>query len=249
MKRSHGLRGIHQLPSGRWRAQVRINGRKQTLGCFGTKEEAAAAYDSAARLNHGVNAVCNYGSEEEHTAREIYEAREINLLSSTGCLRPIWEACGHAKYEEALRQLHAMVIGEHAIWRKEVAAVNLRKAEKTAATERPTERAAVMESERAAVVAERADWDATYNTANPVGLYAPASESHGEPRACAGSGHWQAQEQALGGHNIGLVPELLDDVMKEIKAAIVEHIGKYSPDWSKKAGGGSLRPRHWQLHF
>jgi hypothetical protein len=61
MNRSHGLRGIHQLPPGRWRAQVRINNCKQNLGSFGTKEEVAAAYDSAARLNH-VNAVCNYDS-------------------------------------------------------------------------------------------------------------------------------------------------------------------------------------------
>ena len=101
------------------------------------------SYDSAARLNKA-NAVCNYDSEKD-TARAIYEAREINLLSSTGCLQLIWEAYGSVKYEEALRQVHAMVIGEHAIWRKKVAAVNLRKAEKTAATERATERAAELE--------------------------------------------------------------------------------------------------------
>jgi hypothetical protein len=53
----------------------------------------------------------------------------------------------------------------------------------------------------------------------------------------------------LGGHNIGLAPELLDNTMKAIKAAIVEHIEVYNPDWSKKVGGGRLRPRHWQLHF
>jgi hypothetical protein len=68
-----------------------------------------------------------------------------------------------------------MVIGEHAIWRVKVAADNLRKAEKTAATERATERAAVLERERAATIAEMADWDATYNAANPVGLSAPTS--------------------------------------------------------------------------
>jgi hypothetical protein len=107
MKRSHGLRGIHQIPSGKWRAQVRINGRLQNLGCFGTKEEAAAAYDSAARLNNE-NAVCNYDSQK-HADEVIREAREINLLSSTGCLQLIMEAYGPAKYEEALRQVHAMV--------------------------------------------------------------------------------------------------------------------------------------------
>ena len=85
MKRSHGLRGIRQRPSGKWQAMIGINGRKQNLGSFGTKEEAAAAYDSAARLNH-VNAVCNYDSQK-HADEVIDEAREINLLSSTGCLQ------------------------------------------------------------------------------------------------------------------------------------------------------------------
>jgi hypothetical protein len=46
-----------------------------------------------------------------------------------------------------------------------------------------------------------------------------------------------------------MAPELLEDTMKAIKAAIVEHIEKYKPDWSKKVGGGRLRPRHWQPHF
>ena len=58
----------------------------------------------------------------------------------------IMEACGPAKYEEALRQVWAQV----PIWRRLVAADNLRKAEKTAARERATARATVLESERAA---------------------------------------------------------------------------------------------------
>jgi hypothetical protein len=41
----------------------------------------------------------------------------------------------------------------------------------------------------------------------------------------------------LGGHNIGMAPVLLDGTMKEIKAAVVEHIEKYNPGWSKKVGG------------
>ena len=109
MKRSHGLRGIRKTDSGKWSARIYSNGRNKSLGCFGTKEQAAAAYDSAARLNNG-NAVCNYDSPED-AARAIREARQINLLSSKGCLQLIMEAYGPAKYEEALRQVHAMVIG------------------------------------------------------------------------------------------------------------------------------------------
>ena len=41
----------------------------------------------------------------------------------------------------------------------------------------------------------------------------------------------------LGGHNIGMANELLDNTMKAIKAAIVEHIEIDNPDWSKKVGG------------
>jgi hypothetical protein len=87
------------------------------------------------------------------------------------------EAYGPAKYEEALRQVHAMAIGEHAIWREEVAADNLRKAEKTgAATERATERAAELERERrAATIAGLAPWGAKYAAANPMALSTPSS--------------------------------------------------------------------------
>ena len=109
MKRSHGPRGIHQLPSDRWRVQGRFNGPMQNLGHFGTKEEAAAAYDSAARLNNGQWAVCNYDSPED-AARAIYEAREINLLGSTGCLQLIMEAYGPEKYEDATRSRAPLLI-------------------------------------------------------------------------------------------------------------------------------------------
>jgi hypothetical protein len=58
---------------------------------------------------------------------------------------------------------------------------NLRKAEKTAATERATategatERATVLESERAATIAALAPWDAKYAAANPIRLSTPSS--------------------------------------------------------------------------
>jgi hypothetical protein len=70
--RSHGLRGIHQSTSGKWSARIRINGRNKHLGCFTTsKEQAAAAYDSAARLNNE-NAVYNYDSPEDAELRIIW---------------------------------------------------------------------------------------------------------------------------------------------------------------------------------
>jgi hypothetical protein len=73
MKNSHGLRGTNETPSGKWNARIYSNGRSKSLGCFGTKYEAAAAYDSAARLNQE-NAVCNYDSQT-HADEVIREAQ------------------------------------------------------------------------------------------------------------------------------------------------------------------------------
>jgi hypothetical protein len=43
-----GFRGVH--PSGtRWSARISIDGRYQHIGCFGTAEDAAAAYEAIAR--------------------------------------------------------------------------------------------------------------------------------------------------------------------------------------------------------
>jgi hypothetical protein len=131
-----------------------------------------------------------------------------------------------------------MVIGEHVIWRKKVAAVNLRKAEKTAATERATERAAELERERAATIAGLAGWDAKCAAAQP--LRTPTI--HMVSRALLQTVLKKLTEleprMRLGGHSMGRATKELDDVMKEIKAAIVEHIEKYNPDWSTKVGGG-----------
>jgi hypothetical protein len=37
MIRSQNLRGIFQVPSGKWSATISINNRKEYLGCFTTK--------------------------------------------------------------------------------------------------------------------------------------------------------------------------------------------------------------------
>lgn len=49
-----GLRGVSwDKRDRRWRAGIRINGRKRNLGNFSTKEEASAAYGAAAREHFG----------------------------------------------------------------------------------------------------------------------------------------------------------------------------------------------------
>jgi hypothetical protein len=37
----------------RWRAEIRLGGKRKYLGCFKTKEEAALAYSTAAKLQFG----------------------------------------------------------------------------------------------------------------------------------------------------------------------------------------------------
>ncbi len=47
-----GAVGIYQLPSGKWRAQIRVKGKNHHIGCFNTIEEAIEAKNSANK-KHG----------------------------------------------------------------------------------------------------------------------------------------------------------------------------------------------------
>lgn len=49
-----GHKGVYWFAeSEKWRANIRVNGRLISLGLFGNKEDAAAAYEAAAKLHFG----------------------------------------------------------------------------------------------------------------------------------------------------------------------------------------------------
>ena len=66
-------KGINANGSG-WAAQIRENGKRTHIGQFKTAEEAARAYDDAARRVHGEFACVNFPREGERGALEADNA-------------------------------------------------------------------------------------------------------------------------------------------------------------------------------
>jgi hypothetical protein len=58
-----GFRGVYGIPSGRFCAQISIDGRLRSIGHYDTAEAAARAYDGAARKLFGEHATLNFPAE------------------------------------------------------------------------------------------------------------------------------------------------------------------------------------------
>jgi hypothetical protein len=63
-----GFRGVSASTHNRWTASIWSDGHSNYIGSFGTKEEAAAAFDKEARAQRGKSALCNYKSQNEADA-------------------------------------------------------------------------------------------------------------------------------------------------------------------------------------
>lgn len=70
---SSGYRGVGSelRCKNRWYAKINVDGRRHRIGSFGTPEEAACAYDEAARRLHGPYARLNFPQPGERSVRPI----------------------------------------------------------------------------------------------------------------------------------------------------------------------------------
>lgn len=67
-KSASGFKGVHQTKYGTWAAYAKRDGRMKHIGSFQTAEDAARAYDDAARELHGTFAAVNFPNDGERQA-------------------------------------------------------------------------------------------------------------------------------------------------------------------------------------
>jgi hypothetical protein len=75
-------RGVSWSKSNKkWQAQIYFDGKKHHLGYFEDEEEAARAYDRAARVQHGEKAQLNFPAEGENGHRQSSKYRGVSWFN------------------------------------------------------------------------------------------------------------------------------------------------------------------------
>uniref|UniRef100_A0A0D9Y170 AP2/ERF domain-containing protein n=1 Tax=Leersia perrieri TaxID=77586 RepID=A0A0D9Y170_9ORYZ len=92
----HGFRGVHRRAYGRWAAEIRdvIKGDRVWIGTYDTADDAARAYDAAARKIHGRHAKTNFPFSDhpppppptKTTKKRQPKKRNINVTTAAAVL-------------------------------------------------------------------------------------------------------------------------------------------------------------------